>query len=117
MLSEHEALVLSGMVSAERAAYPLRLAEVIKRAQATAKSTGTSIQSGEVARALDQLEARDLIVVVPLAGLPPAPHSFGYRLTDPKAINRTLERAGFLPPTDVAAPGPRARPSGLADMR
>jgi hypothetical protein len=116
MLSEHEALVLVGMVSAERGTYPFRLSEVIKRAQDAAKSTGTSIQSGEVARALDQLEAQHLIVVVTLAS-PLVHRSFGYRPTDPKAINRALERAGFLPPADVPAPGPRIRPSGLADMR
>lgn len=78
MLGEPEALVLSGMVSAERGSYPFRLSEVIKRAQT--EGSGTSIQSGEVARALDQLEAQHLIVVVPLPDLLPAPipRSFGY---------------------------------------
>lgn len=114
MLSEREALVLSALTSAERSNYPFRLHEVIKRTKAEAEARGMSIDGGDVARALDDLEAQDLIAVVPLPG--PNRH-FGYRPTDPTAINRALERAGFCPPPALEPPGPRARPSGLADMR
>lgn len=47
MLSEREAIVLSGMASSARAAYPLRLDEVVKRARAKAEARKAAIGGGE----------------------------------------------------------------------